>query len=121
MAHRHRIHLSNDDQGGEPYGVDGNGLPTERRFLGDTEIIVHHAEVPESDVTVHLGIRVTTPIRTVIDVAPSLDPGELAAMIVEFLERGLFTLDEAWHRLGQPDMTDFRGAELVRRHLPLPR
>lgn len=121
MARRRRFRPSPDHPDAEPFGIDGNGFPTERRWVGDSEVIVHHADIPESDITVHRGIRVTTPIRTVIDIAPDLDPIRLTEVIVDCLDRGLFTLDEAWHRLGQPDMATFRGAELVRRHLPRPR
>jgi hypothetical protein len=115
------IHLTGSnpfgDGPGEPLGVDGNGVPTERRWIGDLPVIVHQEEIPESDITVHRGIRCTTPLRTVIDVAPDLTVTQLAEMIVECLDRRLFTVDEARRRLAQPDMADRRGAELVRRHL----
>jgi len=118
MARRRRFRPPHDDLDAEPFGIDGNGFPTERRWAGDTEVIVHHVDIPESDITVLRGIRVTTPIRTVIDIAPDVDPAHLAEIIGGCLNRGLFTLDEAWHRLDQPDMATCRGAELVRRHLP---
>ena len=47
--------------------IDSNGVPTERRCLGGQQVIVHYEDIPETDITVHLGIRVTTPLRTVID------------------------------------------------------
>lgn len=109
------------DDGGwlaEPMGVDGNGDPVELRRVGDEEVIVHHADLPESDVTVHKGIPVTTPIRTMIDLAPEVDGDHLRAMVADCLSRGLFTLEEAWDRLAQADMVDRPGAVILRQHLP---
>lgn len=74
----------------------------------------HHDDVPPSDVTVHRGIPCTTPIRVVIDIACDVEPDHLEAIIDECLGRRLFTLEEAWHRLGQPDMAERHGAALVR-------
>ncbi len=79
---------------------------------------MHYEDVPASDITAVDGIRVTTPVRTLIDIAPDTDPTDLATIVRDALHRNLFTLDEAWHRLGQPDMTQRRGAELLRRVLP---
>lgn len=57
-----------------PPGVDGNGAPTELRSVGGVPVIVHHADLPESDITTVHGIRCTTPVRTLIDLAPELPP-----------------------------------------------
>ena len=102
----------------EPLGVDGNGLLTERMWLGDQEVIIHRGDYPESDITTVHGIPCTTPLRTVIDVAPDVPASHLDEMVQDCLERGLFTVDEAWRRLAEPDMADLRGAELLRRALP---
>jgi hypothetical protein len=56
----------------EPMGVDGNGQLTERMWLGEQEVIIHRGDVPETDITTVDGIRCTTALRTVIDVAPSV-------------------------------------------------
>lgn len=119
MAPRHHHHhpLPCDDRI-EFLGVDGNGAPTERRWVNGVPVIIHYEDHPESDVTVHRGIRCTTPIRTVIDLAVSLSPHRLAEVVADCLHRGLFTARQAWERLDQPDMAEHRGAELVRRHLP---
>jgi hypothetical protein len=53
-------------------GVDGNGQLTERMWLGEQEVIIHRGDVPETDITTIDGIRCTTALRTVIDVAPSV-------------------------------------------------
>ncbi len=102
----------------EPLGVDGNGLLTERMWLGDDEVIIHRDDVPETDITTVDGIRCTTALRTVIDVAPEVSTVHLRDMVQDCLERGLFTVGDAWRRLAEPDMVGRRGAELLRRVLP---
>jgi len=102
----------------EPFGVDGNGLLTERMSLGDMQVVIHRDDVPETDITTVKGIRCTTALRTVIDLAPEVAPTHLANMVRDCLERGLFTVDEAWHRLAESDMASRRGAELLRLALP---
>lgn len=102
----------------EPLGVDGNGVLTERMWLGDQAVIVHRDDVPETDITSVNGIRCTTALRTVIDVAPEVSASDLEVMVLDCLERGLFTVEQAWHRLAEPDMAGRRGADLLRRALP---
>jgi hypothetical protein len=102
----------------EPLGVDGNGLLTERMMMGDQEVIIHRDDVPESDIAVVRGIRCTTALRTVIDCAPDLTKLELLQMLQECLERGLFTVEEAWKRIREPDMVGRRGADMLRGVLP---
>jgi hypothetical protein len=97
-----------------PLGVDANGGLVERAWIGDVEVIVHHDDVPESDITTVRGIRCTTPIRTLIDLAPTTPHIALREMVVDAVRRRLFTKDEAWERLSRPDMADRRGAELMR-------
>ena len=102
-----------------PFGVDGNGQPTERRINDGTEVIVHYADVPESDLTTIHGIRCTNALRTMIDVACEMPPGDLVISMRDCLQRRLFTVDDANRRLDAPDMADYRGAHLVRAALPL--
>lgn len=97
---------------------DVNGNLTERRWLGDQEVIVHYADLPAKDRTVVHGIPCTTALRTVIDLATSVDRDHLCRMIDDCLARRLFTLDEARARLGEDDMARHPGAPLVRRALP---
>ena len=94
--------------------IDSNGCPTERIRVGGQEIVVHYDDIPESDITTVDGLRVTTPIRTVIDIAVDTSPRELERMIRECLDRGLFTVEDARARLDQPDMAKRTGAQLVR-------
>jgi hypothetical protein len=101
-----------------PLGVDGNGLLTEQLWFGGQEVIVHLDDVPESDITMLHGVRCTTALRTVIDVAPDVAPDELSVMVADCLGRRLFTVDDAWRRLSQPDMAERRGAQMLRRALP---
>lgn len=93
---------------------DGNGDPVEIVDVGSGEVIVHYADLPDGDVTVLPGIPVTTALRTVIDVAPDVEPDELQRMVEDCLTRRLFTLEEAWERLSAPDMRVRPGAILLR-------
>lgn len=98
----------------EAFSVGCDGDLVEQRWLGDEPYYVHHVDIPPSDITVHRGIPVTTPIRTVIDIACDTEPDHLDAVIDDCLGRRLFSVEEAWHRLDQPDMAQRHGAELVR-------
>ena len=97
---------------------DGNGCFTERVEVGGQEIIIHYDDIPESDETTVDGIPVTTALRTVIDMAPEVDRATLERMVDDALARRLFTVEEAWARLAQPDMRTRPGAEILRRMLP---
>ena len=101
----------------EPLGVDGNGLLTERTWIDGNEVIIHRGDYPATDLTTIKGIPCTTPLRTVIDIAPDIDAPHLARIVEDCLERGLFTVDEAAERLDRPDMIGVRGAELLRQAL----
>lgn len=118
-------HYDDDDDFGddwsellEPFGIDADGNPMGRFLAGRHEVIVHFADLPESDRTVVRGIPCTTAVRTLIDCAPYSSPEHIRKMVDDAVARGLFTLDELWHRLGQPDMQDRPSAELVRRAVP---
>lgn len=101
-----------------PLGVDANGCLTERFTLDTDECIVHYDDVPQGDITTVRGIPCTTALRTVIDLAPELDRADLVRTVFDCLARRLFTVEDANHRLNQPDMADRAGAELLRRVLP---
>jgi hypothetical protein len=98
--------------------VDTNGRLTEVVSLGSQKVAVHYDDIPESDVTTVRGLRCTTPVRTVIDIAPETSKPELTRIVRDCLDRGLFTTEEAWTRLEQPDMASRRGAQLLRSILP---
>jgi len=94
--------------------LDENGCVTEVKTVGGREVVVHYDDVPESDVMVIDGMRVTTPLRTVIDLATSVSDEELARMIGDCLRRHLFTVEDALTRTSESDMLERRGAQIVR-------
>jgi hypothetical protein len=102
------------DQANDDIYIDSNGCPTERIRVGDQEIVVHYDDIPESDITTVRGLRVTTPIRTVIDIAPEMPAAELDRIIRDCLDRNLFTVEQALARIDQPDMAVRVGAHMVR-------
>lgn len=99
------------------FSVDANGFLTERIVLGGQDVIIHYADVPESDITTVNGLRCTTPLRTVIDLAPELDTADLERMIRDCLERRLFSLEDAMVRTAEPDMLTLPGARVLRQTL----
>ncbi len=102
------------DQTDDDVYVDANGCLTERVAMDGQDVIVHYDDVPESDITSINGIRCTTALRTVIDLAPELDRTELEQIIRECLDRMSFTPEEAMERTAKPDMQTRLGAKLVR-------
>lgn len=88
--------------------------------VGGYPVIVHYADIPETDITSLRGIRCTTPLRTVIDVAPEVGREHLALMVRHCLDRGLFTIDEALERLAEPDMKARCGAAMLHEILSEP-
>lgn len=102
------------DQGNNDVYIDANGCLTERIRVGDQQIVVHYDDIPESDITIVRGLRCTTPIRTVIDIAPEMPSAELDRIIRDCLDRNLFTVEQVLARIEQPDMAVRVGAHLVR-------
>jgi hypothetical protein len=98
--------------------IDVNGCLTERVLLGSQKVIVHYDDIPESDVTTIHGMRCTTALRTVIDIAPDLSSRELERVVRDCLERRLFSVGEALARIAEPDMLPRPGAKLLRQVLP---
>jgi hypothetical protein len=105
------------EQIGDDFYVDANGCLTEHVMLGDQEVVVHYADLPDSDITTVGGIACTTALRTVIDIAPEVDPPELERIVRDCLERRLFSREEAMVRIAEPDLLTHPGAELLRRAL----
>ena len=97
--------------------VDANGCLTERVDVGGQDVIVHYGEIPDSDITSVDGIPCTTPLRTVIDIAPETEAAELERIIRHCLERRLFSREEALARTAEPDMRSSLGAQLLRQIL----
>lgn len=90
------------DETNEDFYVDANGCLTERVAMDGQDVIVHYDDVPESDITSINGVRCTSALRTVIDVAPELDRTELEQIVRHCLDRRLFTLEEAMERVSKP-------------------
>jgi hypothetical protein len=107
-----------DDHPSKDMYVDANGCLTEVVAYGGQKVVVHYDDIPESDITTVHGLRCTTPLRTVIDIATETSEPDLIRIIRDFLDRGLFTTEEALTRLAQPDMASRRGAQILRRILP---
>ena len=61
-----------DEEDSDLLYVDRDGIVVERRIIDGLEMIVHHDDVPASDITTLDGLRVTTALRTVIDIAPDV-------------------------------------------------
>jgi hypothetical protein len=97
--------------------VDANGCPTERISTNGLDVIIHYDDIPESDITSIDGLRCTTALRTVIDLAPELESAELKRIVRDCLDRRLFTPEEAMARVAQPDMLTRPGAKILRQVL----
>jgi hypothetical protein len=97
--------------------IDSNGCLTERVSLGGQDVIVHYDDIPDSDITSVDGIRCTTPLRTVIDIAPETSAAELERIVRHCLDRRLFSREEALARTTDPDMLSRPGAQILRQML----
>lgn len=91
-------------------GVNSNGCLPELRVIDGVETLIHYDDIPESDITEVKGIRCTTPLRTVIDIAADVERPELENILLRCLVRELFTVAEARQRLQQPDVAHRPGA-----------
>jgi hypothetical protein len=94
--------------------VDANGCLTEHVRVGAVPVMIHYDEVPESDITTVSGIRCTTALRTIIDLASQVPRSDVVAMLDNALGRGLFTFDDLRHRLAADDMRERAGAIVLR-------
>jgi hypothetical protein len=113
----HSVGVMTDEWLSVGYGVDANGSPTEDFDVAGGSIRLRYEDIPESDITTVDGIRVTTPLRTVIDLAAELDATKLDQMVQTFLDRRLFSVAEAFVRLDEPDMASRPGARVLRAYL----
>ena len=63
-----------------------------RFAMSDDAVRLHHVDLPDSDVVARIGFRVTTPMRSIIDVAAqATDEDQLARAIDEANRMGLLT------------------------------
>lgn len=78
-------------------------------------LVLHFAEFPDSDVMQRTGFRVTTPVRTLVDIAATNpDEQQLGRAITDALQRGLLTLRMLRSRA---DAVDARAALNIERAL----
>src|SRR5215469_1657634 len=93
-SHQSAAYLHSIDLLGKP-GAAVVTCPPERGRRGRTGIQVHAVTLPDEQVTTVVGLRVTTPARTVIDLARTLE-----------YRAGVVTADSALHRklVTKPDL-----------------
>ena len=117
----HQIHVTRPVPPGKCVNHLERRTPTacrsSRVMLNGVHAIVHYDDLPESDLAVRDGIPVTTALRTAIDIAPDVGAADLEAIVRDWLRRGLFTEEQARHRLAQPDMVERPGALVLGRML----
>lgn len=84
-----------------------------RFTMRDDAVVLHHADLPATDVVQRTGFRVTTPARSIIDVAAlSPDEDQLARAIDEARQGGLLTIRNL---RTQAELVDARAALHVER------
>ena len=72
-------------------------VPTSFRRSGATPegLTLHYADLPESDIAARNGYRLTTPLRTILDlVADTMPRAELSKALLGIVERGLITSEQ---------------------------
>ena len=83
--------------------------------MRDNAVALHHVELPDGDVLDRVGFRVTTIVRSLIDVAGvAADDDQLGRAIQEARETGLFTIRQLRARA---DAVDARAALHIERAL----
>lgn len=92
---------------------DHNGTEVEVRHMGAIELHVRRVTYPPQDLTVVDGIRTTTALRTVIDIASGVTPADLLAMLADALGKGIFDVVEARRRIAEADLVNHPGARAL--------
>lgn len=83
--------------------------------MSDEAVQLHHSDLPEGDVLTETGFRVTTALRSIIDVAASSpDQDQLARAIEDAQQNGLLTLRRLRSRA---EILDARAALNIERAL----
>lgn len=81
--------------------------------MTDDAVVLHRADLDGTDVVEHAGFRVTTPARSLVDVAAAgADEEQLARAIKDVLDRGLTTLRQLRSRA---EAVDAKAALLIER------
>jgi predicted transcriptional regulator of viral defense system len=94
-------------------------LTVPHRFsMRDDAVTLHYADLPKSDIIERTGFRVTTPVRSIIDVAAlAPDEHQLARVIEEGRTAGLITIRQL---RSQAEATDSRAALYIERAIERP-
>ena len=81
--------------------------------MTDDAVVLHRADLDGTDIVEHAGFRVTTPARSLVDVAAAgADEEQLARAIKDVLDRGLTTLRQLRSRA---EAVDAKAALLIER------
>ncbi|MEI2779106.1 MAG: type IV toxin-antitoxin system AbiEi family antitoxin domain-containing protein [Tetrasphaera sp.] len=81
--------------------------------MTDDAVVLHRADLDGTDIVEHAGFRVTTPARSLVDVAAAgADEEQLAHAIKDVLDRGLTTLRQLRSRA---EAVDAKAALLIER------
>jgi len=83
----------------------------------DSAVVLHGGDLAESEVIQRTGFKVTSPARSLIDVASSADEDQLARAIQDGCDRGLFTVRQLREHA---EATDLKAALLIERALQVP-
>jgi predicted transcriptional regulator of viral defense system len=85
--------------------------------MRDPAVALHHVELPDSDVVQHTGYRITTVLRTLIDIASfTSDEDQLARAIQDAREAGMLTPRQLRSRA---EVLDAKAALYIERALHL--
>ena len=99
---------------GEAVCVDVNELSTPHRRDSSAGLKVHQVKcLPPEHVTQREGVPVTTPLRTLMDVAPLYPKNELDALLGRFLDRGLVGYAQWVELLEDKRLKGMRGRGLL--------
>jgi predicted transcriptional regulator of viral defense system len=81
--------------------------------MRDDAVVLHHMQLPDTDVLEQAGFRVTTATRSLVDVAAAgADEDQLARAITEATEAGLTTIRQL---RGRAEAIDAKAALLIER------
>lgn len=99
-----------------------NHLSVPAQFsMRDPAITLHFTDLPPGDVVEHSGYRVTTVLRSLVDVAgEGADEDQLARAIHESIAAGHLTLRQLRARAEEIDLKAALRIELALRHVPAP-
>ena len=83
--------------------------------MRDDAVVLHRAELPPTDVIERIGFRVTTPVRSIVDIAATVpDDEQLGRAIADAVQAGLLSLRTLRSRA---DAVDVRAALQIERAL----